>query len=64
MVHTTTQETLMHFVFGSETIMNSMFNANWKVIKQHKQQLINTSNAKENSKEIPHTYKVNDSVLV
>ena len=44
--------------------MNLTFNANWHLIKQHKQNIINHSNAKENSKPINHTYKDVDLVLV
>ena len=40
-----------------------MFNANCYLIRQHKQNSINQS-AKENSKQIYHTYKVGNLVLV
>ena len=40
------------------------FDANWQLIKQQKQNLINKNNAKENSKRTPHDYKVKDLVLV
>ena len=36
-VHTTTQAALMQLVFGRDAIMNSTFNADWYLIKQHKQ---------------------------
>ena len=41
-----------------------MFDANWHLIKQRKQRLINKNNIMENKKIIPHTYKVNDLALV
>ena len=63
-VHTTTQATPMQLVFRRDTIMNLRFDANWHLIKQHKQNLINQSNAKENSQRINHTYKEGDLVLV
>ena len=63
-VHTTTQATPMQLVFGRDAILNLMFDANWQLIKQRKQNLINKNNAKENSKRINHTYKVQDLVLV
>ena len=64
MVHTTTQATLMQLLFGRDAIMNLTFDANWHLIEQCKQNLINQSNSKENSKQVKHTYKINDSVLV
>ena len=63
-VHTTTQATPMQLVFGRDAIMNLTFDANWHLIKQRKQNLINQSNAKENSQRINHTYKEGDLVLV
>ena len=44
--------------------MNLTFDSNWHLIKQRKQNLINQNNAKENSKQVDHTYKVDDLVLV
>ena len=44
--------------------MNLTFKANWHLIKQRKQNWINQSNIKENSKQIDHTNKVDDLVLV
>ena len=63
-VFTTTQATLTELVSGRDTIMNLMFDANWHLIKQRKQNLINQSNAKENSKQIDHIYKVDDLILI
>ena len=40
------------------------FNANCDHIKQHKQELINNNNARENAKCIEHEYKVGDLVLL
>ena len=54
----------MQLVFGCDAIMNSTFDANWHLIKQRKQNLIKQSIAKENIKQIAHTYKVDDLVLV
>ena len=54
----------MQLVWGRDAIMNSMFDANWHLIKQRKQNLINQSNAKENIERINHTYKEGDLVLV
>ena len=44
--------------------MNLTFDTNWYLIKQRKQNLINQSNAKEDSQRINHTYKEGDLVLV
>jgi hypothetical protein len=38
--------------------------ADWQYIKQHKQQMINTNNARENSKRIPYKYRVGQRVLI
>ena len=54
----------MQIVFGCGTIMNLTFDDNWHLIKQCKQNLINQSNAKENSKGVDHTYKVDDLVII
>ena len=46
MVHTTRQAMLMQLVFRHDTIMNLTFDANWHLIKQREQHLINQSKAK------------------
>ena len=63
-VHTTAQATPMQLVFGCDVIMNITFDANWHLIEQHNQNTNNQRNAKENKKQIAHTYKVDDLVLV
>ena len=63
-VHTTLQATPMQLVFGHDAIMNLMFDANWQLIKQRKQNLINKNNANENNKRTKHNYKIQDLVLV
>ena len=45
-VHTTTQVTPMQLVFGRDAIMNLTFDANWHLIKMHKQEAIDKNNAK------------------
>ena len=47
-VHTTSQHTLSRLVFGRDAILNMNQAANWQLIKQHKQALINKGNQKEN----------------
>ena len=51
-------------VFGRDMILNTKYLADWMVIKAHKQQLICKNNIIENSKRIPHQYKVGDMVML
>ena len=62
--HTTTQATPAQLVFGRDAIMNTVFQANWKYIKDRKQALIKKNNQRENSKRIPHAYTVGEKVLL
>jgi hypothetical protein len=61
--HTTTQATPTQLVFGRDAILNTKFEANWRYIRQRKQELINQNNQRENKKRIPHQYKIGDKVL-
>ena len=63
-VHTTLQATPCQLVFGRDTILNTQFDANWKLIKQRKQEMIKKNNQRENSTRIPHEYKPGDKVLL
>ena len=47
-VHTTTQHTPSQLVFGKDAILNINQEANWQLIKQHRQVLISKGNQKEN----------------
>ena len=51
-------------VFGRDMILNMQYLADWTVIKARKQQLICKNNIIENSKCIPHQYKVGDMVML
>ena len=62
--HTTTQATPMQLVFGRDAILNTVFEANWKYIRDRKQKIIRKNNQKENSKRIPHEYAIGDKVLL
>ena len=62
--HTTTQATPIQLVFGRDAMLNIQFQANWKLIKDRKQQLIKQNNKRENSKRITHQYNVGDEVLI
>lgn len=61
--HTTTQATPSQLVFGRDAILNTKFDANWKLIRERKQRAINQNNRKENMRRIPHDYRVGDKVL-
>ena len=54
----------MQLVFGRDAILNVQFQADWKYIKDRKQKLINSNNARENSNRIPYTYQVNQQVML
>ncbi len=61
--HTTLKATPMQLVFGRDAILNTKFEANWKLIKQNKQKRIQQNNANENKKRIRHEYKRGDKVF-
>ena len=63
-VHTTTQATPMQLVFGRDAILNIQFKANWKLLKQRKQEIIHRNNTRENSRRVSHTYRVGDKILI
>jgi hypothetical protein len=54
----------MQLVFGRDAILNIQFHADWKLIKDRKQKLIQQNNKRKNAKRIPHTYHVGDEVLI
>ena len=60
-LHTTTQPTPMQLVFGRNAIMNLTSDANWNIIKQHKQKIYKKL---ENRKNNCTHLQVNDLVLV
>ena len=49
-VHTTLQATPAQLVFGRDAIMNIPFKADWRMIKQRKQEQIKRDNDQENAK--------------
>jgi transposase InsO family protein len=61
--HTTTQATPAQLVFGRDAILNTKFEANWAMIKDRKQKLIDLNNQRENRSRINYNYKVEDKVL-
>jgi len=52
--HTTLQATPMQLVFGRDAIMPIKHRAEWKLIKDRKQKLINANNKRENAKYIKY----------
>jgi hypothetical protein len=63
-VHTTNRATPAQIIFGRDAIFQVQHIADWQYIKQCKQQMINTNNARENSKRIPYKYRVGQRVLI
>jgi len=62
--HTTLQATPGQLVFGRDMILNTPYVADWTAIKARKQELIRKNNKIENSKRIPHQYRVGDKVML
>lgn len=62
--HTTTQATPMQLVFGRDAILNTQFEANWKLIKERKQQRIIRNNAQENKTRKQYDYRIGQLVMV
>jgi transposase InsO family protein len=62
--HTTLQCSPGQLVFGRDMIFNIIHTANWEIIRQHKQNLIEKNNVRENAKRIPHTYSAGDKVML
>ena len=63
-VHTTTRATPAQLVFNRDAIHNVRFEADWKYIRDRKQQLIDQNNARANAKRKPYEYKVGEKVVV
>ena len=62
--HTTLQKSPGQLVFGRDMIFNIQHTANWEYIRARKQRLIKKNNKNENKSRIPHTYRVNDKVML
>ena len=61
--HTTLRATPGQLVFGRDMLFNIQHIADWRAIKQRRQEVINQNNRRENSKRIRHKYRVGDKVL-
>ena len=62
--HTTLKATPGQLVFNRDMIFNIQHVADWKLIKDRKQKLINKNNKNENKTRIPHQYNIGDKVLL
>ena len=62
--HTTLQKSPGQLVFGRDMIFNVQHTANWEYIRARKQKIIQKNNKNENKSRIPHTYVVNDQVML
>jgi len=62
--HTTLHSTPGQLIFGRDMIFNIKHTANWEVIREHKQKLIQMNNRRENAKRIPHEYSAGDKVML
>ena len=58
--HATSQATPGQLVFGRDVILPLQIEAGWALIAQRKQELMNTSNERENLKRVPHTFHMGD----
>ena len=62
--HTTHEASPGQLVFGRDMILPHRFLADWALIAKRKQDTINVSNKRENSKRVPHQYQLDDEVLL
>ena len=62
--HTTLQATPAQLVFGRDMIYPIEYVAEWDVIRQKKQKVIDQNNARENSRRIDFDYRVGQKILI
>ena len=63
-VHKTLKATLMKLVFGIDAILNISHQANWKLLKDQKQNLIKKKNALENKNRKNNIYEIGNTVMI
>lgn len=63
-IHTTLQATPAQLVFGKDFILNIPFTADWRMMQEKKQKLIEQNTAKDNAKRIPYQYQVGNQVKI
>jgi hypothetical protein len=61
--HTTLQAMPAQLVFGRDAILKTVCEANWKLIRERKQIIIQKNNERENERRISQKYKENHKVL-
>ena len=54
----------MQLVFGRDAIINTKFIADWDYIRQRKQNIIHNNDERENARRIPHTYQIDDKIML
>ncbi len=54
----------MQLVYGHDAIMNVQIEANWNLIRNHKQTIIDKNNAWENKFCISLEYKIGNKILI
>ena len=62
--HTTLNNIPCQLMFGRDAILKISHKADWKIIRDIKQKLINRNKLQENAKCINHTYSISDNVLM
>ncbi len=63
-VNTTLDAMPGQLVFGQDMLLPIQLKTDWARIRQHKEDIINVNNKKENSKQIEHEYCVGEKVLL
>ena len=63
-VHSTSRATPMQMVFGRDAMLNIRHLADWRYVRERKQERIVATNDAENSKRLAHGHKPGDQVLV
>jgi hypothetical protein len=51
-------------IFGQDMLFDILFNADWKIIGEHRQRLTDLNTARENKGRIDYDYKVDQKILV
>ena len=62
--HTTLQAKPGQLIFGRDMILNNPLIAHWEAIRLRKQNIIDKNNQLQNKNRKPHTYIIQDKVLV
>ena len=63
-VHTALRATPSQLAFGRDALLNISFQADWELIRQRKQRMINLNDARENISRREYQYTVGQTVMV